>query len=101
MTIADKTIFIALLSLATMATRFLPFTIAQKITHSEVFRKVESILPTFVLGLIVIYCYRNTQSPEYIKQVLAGAFVITLQLAFRKYLLSLFLGSGLYLTLVN
>lgn len=105
MNFTEQIITIAIVALATMTTRFLPFFVfrARGIGRGR-FSHVGRALPPMVFAMLVVYCFRGISfaAPEgYLPHLIATAAVVILHLIFRKTLLSVALGTGVYILLVN
>jgi branched-subunit amino acid transport protein AzlD len=105
MSTTESLLIILIAAIATATTRFLPFAIfssnrgAPRILHY--FGKA---LPPAVFGMLVVYCLKDVSlsSPGgFLPEIVALATVIVIHLAFRKMLLSVFVGTVAYMLLVN
>ena len=105
MSTAESIIIIFIAALATATTRFLPFAVfgsdrrAPKILHY--FGKA---LPPAVFGMLVVFCLKGVSFSSlggFLPEMLALFAVIFLHLAFRKMLLSVSVGTAVYMLLVN
>ena len=96
-------ITIAVISLATIITRFLPFIIfPDKRKPPEFISYLAKVLPTAVIGFLVIYCLRNSfencfAAPELISIV----FILIIHKWKHSLLLSVGCGTVLYMLLVQ
>ena len=92
-------------TLGTIITRFLPFLLFPD--SKPVPKVVESLgrtLPAAMMGLLVVYCLRNVAiaaAPHGLPELLALAAVTALHLWKRKVLLSIGVGTALYMVLVQ
>lgn len=105
MTVWQQVITILVAALATLITRFLPFLIfpAGKKTPA-VINKLSYFLPGAVLGMLVVYCYKDLpKAPlaEIFPQALASLVVIGIHFWKRNLFLSIFLGTFSYLLLLR
>ena len=105
MTITQQIITIALVALATMATRFLPFLLfpAGKPTPKDI-QFLGHFLPPAVLRLLVIYCLKDTNflsGNHGLPELLSIAAVIALHCFKRQMLLSIAGGTICYMLLVQ
>lgn len=105
MTITQQIITIALVALATMATRFLPFLLfpAGKPTPKYI-QFLGHFLPPAVFGLLVIYCLKDTNflsGNHGLPELLSIAAVIALHCFNRQMLLSIAGGTICYMLLVQ
>lgn len=105
MTFAQQIITIAMVVLATVLTRFLPFLLfpAGKPTPKYV-QYLGRVLPSAVFGLLVIYCLKNVQilgGSHGIPELISIAVVTGLHLWRRQMLLSIAAGTICYMLLVQ
>ena len=105
MNFIEGIITIGLVAIATMATRFLPFILFKSgMPEGSYLGYVGRAVPPAVFAMLVVYCFRSLSftSPDgFLPEVIAAAVVIILHLSFRKTLLSVSVGTGLYILLVN
>ena len=98
-------ITVFLVALGTAFSRFLPFLIFRDGSRTP--RTVTSLgrtLPGAVFAMLVIYCLRNvgfSEVGQFLPELVAVLSVVGVHLAFRKTLLSVFLGTSIYIVLVN
>ena len=105
MTVPQQIITIAIIVLGTELTRFLPFLIfpAGKPTPDYI-QYLGKVLPAPVFGMIVMYCLRNVSiftGSHGIPELLAIALVVGLHLWKKNTLLSIAVGTALYMVLVQ
>ena len=105
MTLIEQIVIIAIASVATMATRFLPFLIFKSGKPTPKFLTyIGKVLPPAVFGMLVVYCLKNlnvTVAPYGAAELIGVFSVVILHLSFRKMLLSIAGGTVLYVLLVN
>lgn len=105
MTTYEKLITIALMSSATMLTRFLPFLIFSGKKEAPKFIKyLGSVLPASIFALLCVYCLKDTQLlsfPFALPELIAIVTVVIVQLLKRKMLLSILSGTLVYMFLVQ
>lgn len=105
MTLAQRIITIAAVSLATMLTRFLPFIIFPAGKPTPKFIKyLGEVLPPAVFGMLVIYCVKGVDllsGSHGIPELISIAAVVLLHLWKRQMLLSIAGGTILYMLLVQ
>ena len=105
MTILQQTITIILCALGTMLTRFLPFLVFNpKKPTPKYIQYLGSALPGAIFGMLVVYCLRGVDllGPTHgLPELLAGAAVVGLNLWKKKTLLSIAVGTALYMVLVQ
>ncbi len=105
MTLTQQILTIAVVSLGTILTRFLPFLIfpAGKPTPKYI-RYLGKVLPSAVFGLLVVYCLKNVSlvaSPYGLPEAIALVVVIGLHLWKKQILLSIAGGTAVYMLLVQ
>ena len=105
MTLSEELITIALCSVATIITRFLPFAVfSGKRKTPEYIRYLGKALPAAIFALLVVYCLKNVDilSGSYgIPEAISLSAVILLHLWKRKILLSMAGGTLCYMLLVQ
>ncbi len=105
MTISQQIITVAMVILATMLTRFLPFLIfpAGRPTPKYV-QYLGRVLPSAVFGLLIRYCLKNVSiftGSRGLPELIAIVLVIILHLWKRQMLLSIAGGTVCYMLLVQ
>lgn len=105
MNITQQVIIIAMVVLGTMMTRFLPFIVfpSGKSTPKYV-QYLGKVLPSAVIGLLVIYCFKDvnlTEGSRGIPELIAVAAVALLHIWKRNMLLSIAGGTITYMMLVQ
>lgn len=105
MTLTQQIITVAMVVLATMLTRFLPFLVfpAGKATPKYI-QYLGKVLPSAVFGLLVIYCLKNVsifEGSRGIPELIAIVFVVILHLWKRQMLISIAGGTICYMLLVQ
>lgn len=105
MTLPQALITIGAVVLGTMVTRFLPFLIfpASKPTPKYI-QYLGKVLPFSVIGLLVIYCFKNVSVlayPHGLPELLAIAVTAALHLWKKNMLLSIAGGTVCYMLLVQ
>ncbi len=105
MTITEQVITIAMCTLGTMATRFLPFLVfrSDKPTPKYI-QYLGKVLPGAIFGMLIVYCLRSVSVTEYswgLPELIAGAATVGLHLLKRKMLLSIAGGTVIYMLLVQ
>ncbi len=105
MNFSEEIITIALVALSTMATRFLPFILLRGEKRSGGYmRYIGRALPAAVFAMLTVYCLRNisfSSAEAFLPQLISIATVVILHLTARRTLLSVGVGTGVYLILVN
>lgn len=105
MTFTQRIITIAMVVLATVITRFLPFLVfrAEKPTPKYVLY-LGKVLPAAVFGMLVVYCLKNVNlfgGSHGLPELIAILLVVALHLWKRKMLLSIAGGTLCYMLLVQ
>ena len=105
MTLPQQVITIAMCTLATLLTRFLPFLIFRDGKPAPKFiRFLGEALPSAVFALLVVYCLRNVNiigGTHGIPELISIAAVVGVHLWKRSMLLSIAVGTVLYMLLVQ
>lgn len=105
MTVTQHILIILIAVLSTMLTRFLPFALfpAGKPLPSFV-RYLGRVLPGAVFGLLVVYCFRDISvfsGSHGLPELIAGAAVVALHLWKKNMMLTVAVGTLIYMLLVN
>ncbi len=105
MTVAQQVITVAVVVLATMLTRFLPFLVfpAGRPTPKYI-QYLGKVLPSAVFGLLIIYCLKDVSiftGNRALPELISIALVIILHLWKRQSLLSIAGGTVCYMLLVQ
>lgn len=105
MTLTQQIITVAMAVLATMLTRFLPFLLfpSQNKTPRFVIQLGE-LLPPAILGMLVIYSYREQLLPSTSMSVIAliaGLVTVGLHVWKRNMVLSILGGTAVYMLFIN
>ena len=96
-------VLIAIMALTTAAIRFLPFFIFGKNTPAYI-SYLGKVLPQAIVGLLVIYCLKDvsiTQKPFGLPELMAGVSVAAIQALRRNAVLSILLGTIIYMVLIR
>ena len=96
-------ILIAAMALTTMALRFLPFLVFGKKTP-EYISYLGRVLPQAIIALLVVYCLRDvsvTSRPYGIPELISAGFVVGMQVWKRNAVLSILLGTAVYMVLIR
>ena len=105
MTLSQEIITVAMIVLATMLTRFLPFLVFPEGKPTPKYiRYLGKVLPSAVFGLLIIYSLRNVSvfsGSHGIPELISIALVVALHLWKRQMLLSLAGGTLCYMILVQ
>ena len=105
MTVTQQIITIAMVIIATMLTRFLPFIIFPGGKRNPKYiQYLGKVLPSAVFGLLIIYCFKNVSifsGNHGIPELIAVGVVVLLHLWKRQMLLSIAGGTICYMVLVQ
>ena len=105
MTTAQILISIALLTLGTMLTRFLPFIIFRENREAPKFvQYLGNVLPAAIFSMLVVYCLKNVQlfsGSHGLPEFIAIGITTALHLWKRQILLSIAGGTVVYMLLVQ
>ncbi|HHY10769.1 MAG TPA: branched-chain amino acid transporter AzlD [Firmicutes bacterium] len=98
-------ITIAVIALATMLTRFLPFLVFGGKKETPPFiQKLQGFLPQAASGLLVVYCFRHVDflaGRRGLPEIIAALAVILLHRGFKNPLISIGGGTAVYMVLVQ
>ena len=105
MNITQQILVIAVVSLGTILTRFLPFLIfpAGKKTPKYI-QYIGKVLPSAVFGMLIVYCLKGISvvaAPYGLPEAIAIAAVIALHLWKKQILISIAGGTAVYMLLVQ
>lgn len=98
-------VIILLVALTTLATRAMPFILfpeGKKIPRAVQY--LGKVLPPAVIGMLVVYCFKGieiTSAPFGLSEMIAGLVVVLLHVWKRNNLLSIGVGTVLYMVLVQ
>ncbi len=98
-------IIIVLVAVTTLVTRTIPFILFPE--GKEIPKAVQylgKVLPPAVIGMLVVYCFKSieiTSSPFGLPELIAGTVVVLLHVWKRNNLLSIGVGTILYMVLVQ
>ena len=96
-------ILVAAMAITTALLRFLPFLVFGKKTP-EYITYLGKVLPQAIIGLLVIYCLKDvavTKHPYGIPELIAGLLVVVMQTWKRNAVLSILLGTLVYMFLIR
>ena len=104
MTFLNKIQFISLLLLSTQSTRLLPL-LMEKLPRFKSLSpsiKNEEVIKKMIFFLLVLYCYRDLSfENEYLIRLASGLMLTLIQYKTNKSLLSIFVGTFLYMILMK
>lgn len=105
MTDIRAVLLIAIVAAVTMLLRFFPFVIFGKRKDTPTYiTYLSCVLPNAIMGMLIIYCLRNvslTSSSHGIPELLAAAVVVGMHLWKKNTLLSIAVGTAVYMYLVQ
>ena len=96
-------VLIAAMSVFTMLLRFLPFAVFRKKVPEYVLY-LGQVLPPAIIGMLVVYCLRNTpvlSAPFGMPELIAVIVIIILQAWQHRSLLSILAGTVVYMLLIQ
>lgn len=98
-------LLIVVLTLVTMATRFLPFLVfGEKRETPKLITYLGQVLPFAIMGMLVVYCMKDVaflSAPYGIPELLACVIVAALHIWKRNSLLSIGVGTVCYMLMVQ
>lgn len=103
----NKALFIGItvVALVTALLRFLPFLLFRGNQQTpKILLYPGKVLPFAIMGMLVVFCFKNVsimQAPHGIPELIAGVAVVLLHLWKKNTLLSIAVGTGLYMLLVQ
>ena len=105
MTLTEQIISILIAAVVTMATRFIPFLIFDQSKElSPYLEELGKFLAAAIMGVLVIYCYRNISFAEPSKallEIVAGLVTLFIHLWKRNMPLSILVRTGFYMVMLN
>ena len=99
----NGSILIAAMALTTMLLRFLPFLIFRTKTPPLI-TYLGNVLPPAIIGMLVIYCLKDvslTEAPHGMPELIASVCVILLHIWNRNPLISILMGTAVYMLLIQ
>lgn len=104
MTVTESIITIAVVVLGTMLTRFLPFLVFPEGKEPPKFiNYLGKVLPAAVTGMLVVYCFKGAETADFhcLPELIAAAVTGLVHAWKKNMLLSMALGTAVYMLLVN
>jgi len=105
MTTGQSLLFFAVITGGTVLMRFLPFLLFPENKETPVYvRYLGKVLPYTIIGMLVVYCLRNTavfRFPYALPEAISIAGILLLQLWRKNMLLSIGGGTVIYMLLVQ
>ena len=96
-------VLVAVMAAVTILLRFLPFLVFRNETPPYV-SYLGKVLPPAIIGMLVVYCLRNTPiltSPHGLPELIAVSIIVLLHVWKRNSLLSILSGTITYIVLVQ
>ena len=102
----NKYIFLAILIMAivTIILRFIPFVLLSDKKEYRTLNYLSKVLPCVIMGMLVVYCFKDvsfTNAKNYISTLVASSVVSISYIMKRKTLLSIILGTTIYMLLLQ
>ena len=93
---------ILVLALATQITRFAPFLFFNKKDKlPSIIEYLGLVLPASMMGMLVIYCFKDYTFSNVLPALIAGLLTAIIHLIKRNTILSISLGTIVYMLIVN
>ena len=96
-------ILIAVMAIVTILLRFLPFLVFRKETPPYI-TYLGKVLPPAIIGMLVIYCLKDITplaQPYGLPELIAAGCVVCAQVLKRNSLISILLGTAVYMVLIR
>ncbi len=104
MDIKHSILLIAVVAAVTVALRFLPFLIFRGKKTPEFILYLGRVLPYAIMAMLVVYCLKGTNVLQYpfgLPELIAAAVVVLLHIWRKNTLLSIAVGTGVYMILIQ
>lgn len=105
LTTAQLAVILVLIAAATFLTRALPFALfPENKEQPEIVSYLGTVIPPAMMGLLVIYCFRNISVsawPYGLPELIASISAVALQLWKKNVLISIGAGTIIYMILVQ
>ncbi len=104
MDIKYSILLIAVVAAMTAALRFLPFLIFKGKKTPEFILYLGRVLPYAIMAMLVVYCLKGTNVLRYpfgLPELIAAAVVVLLHIWHKNTLLSIAVGTGAYMILIQ
>lgn len=101
---AHSLILIAIMAGVTAILRFLPFVIFRNGKIPKALLYLGDVLPGAIIGMLVVYCFKETPViayPHALPELIAAAVVVGLYVWKKNVLISIGVGTVLYMVLVQ
>ena len=95
---------IATMSLVTIILRFIPFIFLNDKKEYKTLNYLSKVLPCAIMGMLVVYCLKDinfTNTKNYLPALIASSVVAISYIYKRKTLLSILLGTIIYMALLQ
>ena len=96
-------LMVAIMSVVTILLRFLPFIVFRKRTPPYI-TYLGEVLPPAMIGMLVIYCLKDITplvQPYGLPELIAAGCVVGAQVLKRNSLISILLGTAVYMVLIR
>ena len=97
-------IIVLLMTLSVQITRWLPFILFDRMERPPaIIGYLGKVLPAAIMGLLVVYCYKDfiSDASALLPAVAAGAAVAAVHIWKRNTILSISIGTALYMVLIR
>ena len=95
---------VGVIALITAGLRFLPFLIFRSRKTPEFVAYLGKVLPSAIIGMLVIYCLKDITplaQPYGLPELIAAGCVVCAQVLKRNSLISILLGTAVYMVLIR
>lgn len=101
-TTLHQILLVAVFAIGVCLLRFMPFLIfGGKRPIPQLVLYLGRVLPFAMIGMLIVYCYKDVQSFFGLPEIIASALVVALHLWKRNTLLSILVGTVSYMLLVQ
>ena len=104
MNITHSILIVAVISVVTIALRFLPFLLFGRRKTPRFILYLGRVLPYAIMGMLVVFCLRNVSfadAPHGLPEMISCAVVVLLHIRRRNTLLSIVGGTACYMLLIR
>lgn len=95
---------VVLASLATVLTRIIPYFLGKRFSKNRILDDLSKVLPTASFALLVVYAFQDVSLgsvSSYLPALVSAIVVVAISWKTENFLLSIFVGSGIYIFIVN
>ena len=102
-TVSHLLVFMLVMAAATFITRVIPFVLFHKHSDHPLLEYLGRFLPPVLMVLLLVYSFKNETflSLSFVPEVLGLLVTLVLHLLWRQPLISIVVGTGFYMTLVQ